>query len=178
MAMDHFREEIVVKRRKGAQDALYYLATVLMGLLAVIAFFLLSGLMMQFSVPDLIVAVIAAGSAVWLFLRKDQIRTEFEYTFTNGELDFAQVYNNQKRKNLGTMRVKNVEDFGAVNSEAFQKLLNMPGLERKNWFLNRDAALYYFYYRKESKKVMIVLEPSPEMVELIQKYLPQGIGRA
>ena len=178
MGIDHFMEEIVVKRRKGMQDVTYYLATVMMVLLGVLGFSTLSTLMMGFSIPGVIMVVVFLGLTVLLFLRKDRIRTEYEYTFTNGELDFAQVYNNQKRKSLGTMRVKNVEVFGAVNSEGFRKMVNMPGLERKNWFLNRDAELYYFYYQKDNKKTMIVLEPSPEMVDMIKKYLPQGAFRA
>ena len=113
-----------------------------------------------------------------LYLYKDRLRTEFEYTLTNGDLDFAQVFNNQKRKNLGTMRVKNVEAFGLVDSENFRKLINMPGLKRKNWFLNRDANLYYFYYQKESNRTIIVMEPSAEMVEMIRKYLPHGVYHA
>ena len=177
MAMDHFKEEIVVKHRKGLQNATYYFATLLMVLLGLFGFSLLPALMSAFSLPTLVMALVPIGIAAALFLYKDKIRTEYEYTFTNGELDFAQVYNNQKRKNLGTMRVKNVEAFGSVNSEGFRKLINMPGLGRKNWFLNREAELFYFYYQKEGQKTMIVLEPSQEMVSMIQKYLPHGAWR-
>ena len=113
-----------------------------------------------------------------LFLFKDRLKTEYEYTFTNGDLDFAQVFNNQKRKALGTMRVKNVEAFGPVDSNEFRKLINMPGLTRKNWFLNRGAKLYYFYYQKENNRTIIVLEPSEELVGMIRKYLPPTAWRA
>ncbi|MCL1855052.1 MAG: hypothetical protein FWF86_04905, partial [Clostridia bacterium] len=160
MAMDHFMEEVVIKRQRGLQDSLYYGSMVTMILSAIIGFSFLSSLLMGFSFEGLLLTVFFIGTAVLLFLRKDRIRTEYEYTFTNGDLDFAQVYNNQKRKNLGTMRVKNVEAFGPVASEGFRRLVNMPELVRKNWFLNRGAELYYFYYQKEGKKTMIVLEPS------------------
>ncbi len=178
MPMDHFLEEVVIKRRKGLQDAMYYLSTVTMILAAVIGFSMVTSILYNFNVFGLIMALLLCGSAVLLYLRKDRLRTEYEYTFTNGDMDFAQVYNNQKRKNLGTMRVKNVEAFGPVDSEGFRKLVNMPGLKRKNWFLNRDAKLYYFYYQKESNKTMIIIEPSDEMVDIIRKYLPQGGYRA
>ena len=121
---------------------------------------------------------IAAGLAVLLFLRRDRLKTEFEYPFTNGDLDFAQVFNNQKRKTLGTMRVKNVDAFGPVNSEGFRKIINMSDLKRRNWFLNREANLYYFYYQKDNAKNIIVLEPSEELVDMIKKYLPMGVYRA
>lgn len=172
--MDHFMEEVVIKQRRGLNEILYMLANVFMVIFALIGMMMVSMLFSAFDVTVLILVLIMLGGAALLFLRKDRLRTEFEYTFTNGELDFAQVFNNQKRKSLGTMRVKNVESFGPVDSNSFRKTINMPGLKRKNWFLNRDGKLYYFYYQKESNKTMIVFEPSEELVVMIRKYLPRG----
>ena len=173
--MDHFLEEIVVLRKRALAEILYYLGNATMVVFAIIGFWMLTNLLGAFSLPALLITLVFCGIAVLLFLYRDRLRTEFEYTFTNGDLDFAQVFNNQKRKNLGTMRVKNVEAFGPVASERFRKLINMPGIKRKNWFLNRDANLYYFYYQKDASRTMIVLEPSPEMIDLIKKYLPHGV---
>lgn len=172
--MDHFLEEVVVKRKRGLSSLLYVLANIVMVLSAVIGFSMLQMLFMAFDVISLVTTVVFIGIAALLFLRRDRLRTEYEYTFTNGELDFAQVFNNQKRKSLGTMRVKNVEAFGPVDSNNFRKLINMPGLKKRNWFLNRGSKLYYFYYQKESNKNIIILEPSEELVGMIRRYLPQG----
>lgn len=173
--MDHFLEEIVVRRRRALPELLYYLSNVIMVLFAIIGFWMLTNLLSAFSMPAVAFTLFFCGVAVLLFLYRDRLRTEFEYTFTNGDLDFAQVFNNQKRKNLGTMRVKNVESFGPVDSNQFRKFINMPGIKRKNWFLNRDAALYYFYYQKDQNRTIIVMEPSRDMVDLIKKYLPHGV---
>ena len=172
--MDHFMEEVVTKRNKGLQTLAYFLSNIIMVISGVLGLLMLQLLFMQFDVFALIETVVMIGIAVLLFLRRDRLRTEYEYTFTNGDLDFAQVFNNQKRKTLGTMRVKNVEAFGPVDSNGFRKLINMPGLKRRNWFLNRDAKLYYFYYQKETVKNIIILEPSEELVDMIRKYLPHG----
>ncbi len=176
--MDQFLEEIVIRRNRGLQEFLYYLASLAMVLFAIIAFWMLTNLLGAFSIVALLVVLVFGGAAVYLFLFKDRLRTEYEYTFTNGDLDFAQVFNNQKRKNLGTMRVKNVDTFGPVDSDNFRKLINMPGLQRRNWFLNRGAALYYFYYQKESRRTLIVLEPSAELVDLIRRNLAHGAYHA
>ena len=174
--MDHFLEEVVVKRNRTMQSVALVLANIIMVVSALIGVMYLQVVFMAFNVVVLIITVFFLGIAVLLFLFRDRLKTEYEYTFTNGDLDFAQVYNNQKRKSLGTMRVKNVESFGAVDSEQFRKLINMPGIKRRNWFLNRDANLYFFYYQKEnSEKHMIIFEPSEEMVEMIRKYLPRGV---
>ena len=122
--MDHFMEEVVVKHNRGVENTLYILSNIIMVLSALWALMCIQMLFMQFSIYGLIEALVTAGVAVLLFLRRDRLRTEYEYTFTNGDLDFAQVFNNQKRKTLGTMRVKNVEAFGPVDSNAFRKLIN------------------------------------------------------
>ena len=173
--MDHFMEEVVVRRKRALYELLYYLANAAMVLFGIIGVWMLTNLMSAFSLAAVAFTLLFGGIAVLLYLYRDRLRVEYEYTFTNGDLDFAQVFNNQKRKNLGTMRVKNVEAFGTVATDRFRKLINMPGLVRKNWFLNRDANLYYFYYQKENAKTVIVLEPTQELVETIKKYLPFGV---
>lgn len=173
--MDHFMEEVVTKKNRTFDSILLVLATIIMVVCAIIGFAALNAILVQFSIPALIEVILMIGIAVLLFFKRDMIKTEYEYTFTNGDLDFAQVYNNKKRKSLGTMRVKNVEAFGPVNSNQFNKLINMPGIKRRNWFLNRGAELYYFYYQKNNEKNIIIFEPSTEMVDYIKKYLPRGV---
>lgn len=174
--MDHFMEEVVVKRKPFMQNLAHAFANIFMVISALMGVFFLNVIFAMFTIPNLILTVLFLGMAILLYLYRDHLKTEYEYTFTNGDLDFAQVYNNQKRKSLGTMRVKNVESFGPVDSETFRKLINMPNIKRKNWFLNREANLYFFYYQKEnSEKHMIIFEPSEELVEYIRKYLPHGV---
>ena len=175
--MDHFLEEVVVKRKNGLNRAVYYLSWVIMIFSALIASMTLSTLTSAFSWFSVIVIAITGGIAVYTWFFHDKLLTEYEYTFTNGALDFAEVYNNKKRKSLGSLNVRNVEAFGKVNSSSFQRYLNMPEVKRMNWFLNREAELYYFYFTKDTARKMIIMEPSEEMVEYIRKYLPNGAWR-
>ena len=175
--MDHFLEEVVVKRKNTLNRILYYLSWVILVFSALIASLTLSTLARGISLFSIIVILLTGGIAVYTWFFHDKLLTEYEYTFTNGALDFAEVYNNKKRKSLGSLNVKNVEAFGKVSSPSFQRYLNMPGIKRMNWFLNREAELYYFYFTKESDKKMIILEPSEEMVSYIKQYLPHGAYR-
>ena len=175
--MDHFLEEVVVKRNNTLNRILYYLSWAIIILSALTASITLGTLSANFNWFSVAVIVISAGIAVYTWFFHDKLLTEYEYTFTNGSLDFAEVYNNKKRKSLGSLNVKNVEAFGKVASPSFQRFLSMPGIKRMNWFLNRDAELYYFYFSKESSRKMIILEPSEEMVEYIRHYLPNGAWR-
>ena len=100
--MDSFLEEVVVKRKRGLEGLLYALSWVMLVLFGLYAFLQLQNVTLVlstegFSTSVLIYAaqlVIFGGAAVLLFLRKDQIKMEYEYTFTNGQMDFAQVFNN------------------------------------------------------------------------------------
>ena len=156
---------------------LYYLSWILIVFAGLIASITLGTLSTAFSWFSVIVIVVSAGIAVYTYWMHDRLLTEYEYTFTNGSLDFAEVYNNKKRKSLGSLNVRNVEAFGKVTSSSFQRYLSMPGVKRMNWFLNREAELYYFYFTKDQDKKMIILEPSEEMVNYIRKYLPNGAWR-
>ena len=175
--MDHFLEEVVVKRKNALNRILYYFSWVVMIFAALVASMTLGTLTTSFSIYSIAVILISAGIAVYTWFFHDKLLTEYEYTFTNGALDFAEVYNNKKRKSLGSLNVRNVEAFGKVSSPSFQRYLSMPGIKRMNWFLNREAELYYFFFTKESERKMIILEPSDEMVSYIRQYLPNGAWR-
>ena len=136
--MDHFLEEVVVKRNNTLNRILYYLSWAIIILSALTASITLGTLSANFNWFSVAVIVISAGIAVYTWFFHDKLLTEYEYTFTNGSLDFAEVYNNKKRKSLGSLNVKNVEAFGKVASPSFQRFLSMPGIKRMNWFLNPE----------------------------------------
>lgn len=174
--MDNFREEVVVRRNRILNDLLYVMAWILIVVFGLVALMLLQSTIMVLNFNIMaIVTMLATGSiAVMLFFKKDVLRTEYEYTFTNGEMDFARVYGNNKRKELGSMRIKNVDACGWVAGPSFQRYVSMPGVRKDNWFLNRDSNLFYFYFVKEGSKRIIVIEPSKEMADLIRQYAAHG----
>jgi len=179
---DHFREEVVTRRNRSVESLAYVLANIVMVVAGIYALFMVNLLISVISMEgfspqmllEIILVLMMAGIAVVLFLFRDRIRTEYEYTFTNGIMDFAQVYNNRKRKALGSMNLRNVEACGMVASGAFRRFVSLPQVKRLNWFLNRDAELFFFYFSKDGKKSLMILEPSDEMITLIKKYVGAG----
>ncbi|MHC1785494.1 MAG: hypothetical protein AB9880_00280 [Christensenellales bacterium] len=180
--MDQFMEEVVSKHNKSSENLLYALSFVVMVISGLLAMFMFNLVTMAIGtqgfssgmIMDIAVTVLMIASAVFIFLFKDRIRTEYEYTFTNGVMDFAKVFNNRKRKTLGTMNVRNVEACGMVRSGSFQRYLKMPGIKRLNWFINRDAELFYFYYQKDGAKSLMIIEPSTALRDLILKAIGPG----
>lgn len=173
--MDHFREDIVGRRNTGLWGVFYFAGWALVIVFAVYALLMLQMLMLQFSVGTLALFVLSAAAAVFFYFAKDEMKVEYEYTFTNGTLDFAKVLRGARRKELGSMTVANVAACGHVAHPSFKRYLSMRDADRKNWFLNRDGNLFYFYYEKEGRKHIIVIEPSEELVQLIRLYVPAGV---
>jgi hypothetical protein len=173
--MDRFLEQAVSKHKRTLDEIMYYLSWVVMIVSAVLAFMVLNVIFIEFSVAMLVMLLVFAGIAVYLFFFHDRLRTEYEYTFTNGSMDFAMVFNNCKRKNLGSLNVAKVDAFGKVASGSFHRHVSAPGVKQLRWFLNRDAELYYFAYSKDGQKSILVFEPNEEMVDNIRHYLPYGV---
>lgn len=173
--MDRFMEQVAVKQKKLLSEITFYLANILMvgfGLLA--AMDLAAVTSGNFTLVAIVETLVMAAIAFLLYFYRDRIRTEYEYTFTNGVLDFAQVFNNRKRKNLGSLNCKTVDSFGPVRSASFKRYSSMQGVKMINWFVNREAELYYFYFQKDGSKKMIVFEPNADLVEYIRFYVPRS----
>ena len=174
--MDNFLEEIVIQHKRTLNGLLYALCWFVIVVFGMVAFMFLQSTIMQmnFDLVGIAIMLVTGGVAALLFFKKNELRVEYEYTFTNGEMDFARVYGNTKRKELGSMRVRNVDACGWVAHASFKRYMTMPGVRKDNWFLNRDGNLFYFYFVKESSKRIIVIEPSAEMAKLIQQYAAHG----
>ena len=171
--MDRFLEEVVTKHKRGLDEVLYYMSWIVMIFCAVIGFAFLQSLPYGFNVATVIITIIPIAIAIYLWIIHDRFRTEYEYTFTNGSLDFAMVFNNKKRKSLGSLNVAKVDAFGKVQSGSFRRH-TQGEVKHLRWFLNREAELYYLAFSKEGKKSIIIFEPSEEMVGYIKHYLPYG----
>ena len=161
--MDRFLEESVSKHHRAAEEVLYYASWVVMIVSAILAFMYLNVMFYSFSISMLVMTLVFTGIAVYIFFFHDRLRTEYDYTFTNGS-----------RKALGSLNVAKVDAFGKVASGSFHRHVSAPGVKQLRWFLNRDAELYYFAFSKDGKKSLIVFEPSKAMVENIRHYLPFG----
>ena len=173
--MDNFKEDIVSKRSNVLNNIMYAVCWVLVVGFGMYALMMFQVVLVAFSFLPLALTFMSAAAAVLLFFLKDQLKVEYEYTFTNGTLDFARVMRSARRKELGSMNIKNVSACGHVAHESFRRFLSMKDVDKKNWFLNRDGNLFYFYYVKENKKHMIIIEPTEEMVEMFRHYLPAGV---
>lgn len=171
--MDHFREESVHKKKVGLNSVLYILAWIGLVVFGIVAVFYLNMLFFsfQFTVPNIVGALIFGGATVGLFYVKNNLKIEYDYTFTNGTLDVAKVINNSKRKKLLTLDVRSAEKISPTDDGEFDRVLEMQYAKKYNYFLN-PGRLYYIIYSDQGGKKLLVFEPSEEFVKNIKVYNP------
>ena len=172
--MDNYKEDIVSKQGNLLNSVLYMLCWVLIVISGLIAMMLLQVVMYSFDLLSIALLLAFGGLAVLLYFKKDNLKLEYEYTFTNGTIDFAKVYRSAKRKELGCVNVNTIAACGHVAHDSFHRFLAQGDVEKMNWFLNRDGNLFYLYNVKDNKKRMIIFEPSEEMVSMIRNYVQVG----
>lgn len=181
--MDDFLEQVARRRRQGIFTLLYFLLWIVIIFSGFSAVMYLMQIVrfdengFAFNFFALIFTAIFGGIAYLAWRRADYCRMEYDYTFTNGILDVSQVLNNKRRRYLTALELKDVIRCGPAKGPAFQKTLGESGLKKHNWFLNRDANLYYFLFAKNNVKHLAVVELTDEMVELIRSknYLQKGV---
>ena len=174
--MDNFREEVAAKQNSTMNMIMYGLAWIVMIILAIMTMSNLYAIVGgNFQLPVIITTLCTGALAVLIWLKKDELRIEYDYTFTNGDLDVGKVFGNSRRKLMTSLAMKNVESAGAVTDKSFQRFLNNKDVKKHNWFVNRDAKLYYFYFVKNEVRHAIILELSDEMIKMLKPYLPFGV---
>lgn len=180
MQVDHFHEEIVVKKNRALNSLAYYLVNVLMVLLALLAAVSFNGIYTEsgFSILNIVITLALGGLAVICFIFRGQLRVEYEYSFTNGSVDIDKVINNNQRKRLLTFNIRNVDIVAPVPSPDFTRYDTMPNVKRTNAFLNRGAPKYFLYYRTDEQKNLVVIEPSRELIDLMKLYNPSKVKQS
>lgn len=175
--MDHFREESVSPHRTGISSVLYIVGWIMMILFGIIAVIGASGLLgMRDIVYNAIRLVIGGGLAYGAYVFKNNQRIEYDYTFTNGTFDIAKVINNNKRKKLLSLNVREIDQLAHTSDPGFQRALQNPSITKKyNYFLNKGGGLYYAVTIHEGGKALLVFEPSEEMLKLFKTYNPHNV---
>lgn len=110
--------------------------------------------------------LIAAGGIYfgWLFSRG--LNLEFEYIYTNGEIDFDQISNKRKRKRLVTIRISSFEEFGEFTPETLRSRRYDRVIDAS---VNRRESGNYFasFWDKEGKHGIIIFTPNEKLLEEI-----------
>lgn len=166
--MDKFHEQLLTTRK----SPIFTLMTVLMvffGFLAVIALSTLTG---SFNTVILAAFLICAGMAVGAYFLRDRAYREYEYTFTNGNLQIDVIYNMKKRKVILDKDVKDFEEFGRLSGNGLPR--DVKAVECYPSDKKDSGDIYYVLTSGGQRKAYLII-PDKEMIDYINIYYKRRI---
>lgn len=111
---------------------------------------------------------------VFLFLCYTTIstlRVEYEYVLTNDELDIDIIYNKNKRKNLFSGNIKDIEIMANINDTNHKEKFNTPKITKDFSSGTVNENTYIFITQYKGERVNIIIEPNDEFLSTISKSL-------
>ena len=114
----------------------------------------------------LLVAAVIYG-AYFLFQR---LNKEFEYIYTNGEVDIDVIFGRTSRKRLITIKANQVEVM-AKTENGFERYRKNPAFR----FLDASSGdwedAYYAVVNTDGQKMLVLFSPSNRLVDNLKFYL-------
>ena len=168
--MDSFKEQIVRKNLSQREKMSKYLLMVASVALALACFLFVVG------TPYMMLGVLFAGLALFGgYQMTTRMDIEYEYIFTNGEVDVDKIIAQRSRKRLVTFRCASCTAFGKAD-DTFEEDSDSALVVATA----RDAELndyYAVFTHKSLGKTTVIFTPEAEMLTLIVKALPAQIRR-
>lgn len=171
--MDNFSEQLV-KRGETSSDRTRRMLLIVFGSLFVLALILLSILQLTKPAIALLGFLLAAASGYGIFFTVQNSYVEYEYTFTNGELDIDKIIAKKKRNPMVSTDVKSFTAFGKYSDD-------MEESEEMTVVFASDNIASHEYYadfeHEEYGHTRLVFAPDERMLENIKKFLPSKLRK-
>lgn len=121
--------------------------------------------MASVGISMMIIAVIFVVISFALRIFRDKQYKEYEYIFTNGNLQIDVIFNKKKRKTLYDVDVKNFDNFGKVSEIKVAK--EVKAVNCFPWD-NKDEQ--YVILLSENGKQAVYITPNEELLKLMRIY--------
>lgn len=159
--MDTFIEQII-KKKKEPLDILIIVGVTLAALTISLAIFKFLSILIP-------LIVLVVWGAWWLITNRNR---EFEYSYTNGELDIDCIIAQRRRKRVASVTCAKVESYGRFQPEKLVgrkfdcTVMAAPEL--------RMEGNYYFTYRsKKNGHTLVIFHPDERVQQAIYSALPR-----
>ena len=166
--MDNFAEQLVKKEMSGS-DRVKKGLILAGGISAVLILTAGSLLMLGHSLISFVGLILAAGAGYGTFFLLQSMNIEYEYTFTNGELDIDKIIAKKKRREMLSTNIRQFTDFGKY-SDGMEESADMTVILATDNIASHE---YYADFTDENVgSARLIFAPDERMLENIKKALP------
>ena len=168
--MDTFLE-YMIKRKRNAKDIAKIFGSIIGAVAACVAvgFFISISPLWMF-IPWFLVAFFV-WYGVYIIISRQNV--EYEYSFTNGELDIDAIYSKRRRVHILSVKVREFDICAPVYDERFaQQYIDVSGV--KNYYKVAGSMesqnVYFADFMQNGDKVRLYFEPPKKMAEAIKRF--------
>lgn len=168
---DVFLEQII--KKKSTMKDNFIKALILLGAILVFLFAFRFVWIPEFGVGSF-AFLIAVGVLVFAWYVITGLNLEFEYIYTNGELDIDKISAKRKRKRMLTVKINSFETFGKydhqkLKTEKFNKVFHACTQPL-------DESVYYaIFHGKEGQRCLLTISPNEKLLAEIEKQTKRRI---
>lgn len=163
--MDNFYEQLIPTYKTG----IYKLLS---------AFVYIFGFLAAITLSALPIFVVCLMIAVASFFLKKKFYVEYEYVFTNGEIDVDKIVEMKKRSRVITFDIKNVELIAAEDSQYYRDFSNKPDKTITLFPGTNDRRVYVAMLTGGNERVQIRFAPDEEFLSVCFKYNPRAVKKS
>lgn len=162
--MDNFYEQFVSTKESG----LYKLAKILV--------YFLGGLSaLYLFVGNFIFCIISAAGALLCYFSKKQLYVEYEYIYTNGDIDIDKIMNKAKRKRAVSFNLRDIERIAPLDSDDI-KYSDFKPENTFDFFTDKnESKKYAVLLVKGGQKIQINFVPDEEFLKLCFTKNPRKV---
>lgn len=158
--------ECLVKKQKKWYVGIVKAILILLDVIALIS-------CMLFSVFGVIFLVVALVVSYFGFQMLD---LEYEYIFVTSELAIDTVFNKSRRKKAQRLDLSKAEVIAPENHAEIKKFLGNSNIKVKDYSSGRaDAKKYGIYYTADGNNLVILIEPTQELLHVLKTYAPRKV---
>lgn len=169
--MDNFAEQLVKKNETASEKTKRTLMTVL-GIVGTLIFLAVGILTLGIPLLSVVGFLLALATGYGTFNMIQSSYVEYEYAFTNGELDIDKIIAKKKRKSLISIEVNRFNAFGRYRDD-----LDEP--ENMTVVISSDNIASHEYYadfqHEDYGLTRLVFAPDSRMLDNIRKFLPANV---
>lgn len=157
--MDMFFEQIV-KQKPNAKRTATKLLILIVGIILLFGSFLL----MYIPIINSISFLASVGIIYFTYILFSNQNIEFEYIYTNGEVDIDKIVNRKKRKRILTVKISSFDKFDNNNKETILKNKYDKFIDASS--LIEDEDTYYATFRTpDSKSCVLFFTPNKKLLD-------------
>ena len=172
--MDVFLEYLMKKKQTG-MDVLKQLGLILAGIVASYIVMVVFSMLGSFFASYTLLAVAGVFYGTWVLLRNYKL--EYEYIFTNGDLDIDVIKAQKTRKRLTSLQCKKIEVMASDKNMTHKRSFENESISKKyNAVFDPNlGGIYHVLFTYDGEKRLLTFQPPAKLLEAMKKFNPRCV---